>query len=88
MDLIHPSLIMSLVCGMRIHLGADAHHARNHAGLRLRARHSSEAGSHEEHSLHVLLRAFDATGLQLLACGIHHSDGSAVHDALRADIHI
>ena len=88
MDLIHPALAVSLVRCMRIDLCTDAHDARNHTCLRLGTGHSSETGCHEEHSFHVLLRAFDTTGLQLLAGGIHHGDGSAVHNALRADIHI
>ena len=37
MDLVHPALAVSLVCGMRIDLGAYAYNARDHTGLRLRA---------------------------------------------------
>ena len=87
-DLIHPSLVMSLVRCMRVYLRAYAYYSRYHSGLRLRTRHSSESGCNEEHALHVLLSAFDSSGLQLLACRVHDCYRSSVHDALRTDVHI
>ena len=35
MNLIHPTLAMSLVCCMRIHLRANAYYSGNYSGLRL-----------------------------------------------------
>ena len=88
MDFVHPALLISLACCERIDLCNNAYNSGNHAGLRLRSRHSSKSGGYEQHTFHVLFRTRQSFGCQLLACGVHYGDGRAVYYALRAYVHI
>ncbi len=79
--LVDPALVVALAGGGGIDLGRDANHAGYTGSLGLCAGHAAETRCDEEQTAQV------AVGTQG-AAGIEHSDGGAVHDTLRADIHV
>ena len=82
---VHPSLVVALLCRQWVNLCHYAHHAGDVASLRLSARHAAQTRRHEKHAANVLRSALLAA---LLARRVEHGDGCAVHDALRADVHV
>ena len=85
MQLVHPSLRITFLGSLGVDFSHNTHHSGNVAGLGLCARHASKTRRHEEHTVNVVATRLL---LQLLAGGIEHSDGGAVNNALRTDIHI
>ena len=83
MQLIHPALLITLLCCLGVDFGHHAHHTGYVAGLGLCARHAAQSGRHEEHAVGVGLSLFVA-----FAGSVEHGDGGAVDDALRSDVHI
>ena len=83
---IYPTLVIALLCSEGVDFGGDAHHAGDVTGFGLCARHAAQTSSHEEHTVDVA--TFLATLHELLAGCVEHRDGRAVHDTLRADVHI
>ena len=84
-QLVHPALVVAFLRSQRVYLSHHAHHAGYVASLRLRARHAAQTRRHEQHTAYVLRSALLAA---LLARRVQHGDGSAVHDALRTDVHV
>ena len=78
-NLVHPALVVTLLRGGGIDFGGDAHHSGNVASLGLGTAHAAQTGGDEE---------FASRAAAQLAGSVEHGDGGAVHDALRADIHI
>ncbi len=77
--LVDPALRVALLRGGGVDFCCDAHHAGDVASLGLGAAHAAEAGGDEQ------LAGGAAT--EFTSC-IQNCNGRAVHDALRADIHI
>ena len=84
-QLVYPSLVVALLGCQRIDFSHHAHHTGYVACLGLCARHSAQSRRHKQHSADVVCRAL---GAELLAAGVQHGYGSAVHDALRTDVHV
>ena len=78
-EFVHPSLLIALFCGLGVDFRSDAYHSGNVARLWLRTGHSAKTRRNKE------LACGAAT---LSACRVHHRDSCAVHNALRADVHI
>ena len=81
-DLIHPALRMSCMGCLRVDLGHHTHAACYHRGFWLCATHATQPRGHED------LSATIGGILVHHTCCVEHSDVGAVHDALRADIHV
>ena len=77
--LVDPALRVALLRSGGVNLGGDGDHTGNVASLGLCAAHATEAGGDEQ----LACRATSK-----LTGGVEHGDGGAVHDALRADVHI
>ncbi len=88
MQLVNPTLVIALACRQRVDFRRDAHYSGDVAGLGLRAGHTSETCGDKERSTHLLRRAFQPALAELHPGGVHHCDCGAVHDALRADVHV
>ena len=87
MEFVHPSLRIALFGSLGVDFGCDAHYSGDISRLGLRAGHPSETGGNEQHAAAVV--CVGGTELaQLLSGRIHHRNGSAMHDALRTDVHI
>ena len=84
-QLVYPSLVVAFLGCQRIYLCHHAHHTGYVACLGLCARHAAQSRRYKQHSADVVCRAF---GAELLTTGVQHGYGSAVHDALRTDVHV
>ena len=81
--LVDPSLLVAFLRRLGVDFGDDAHHARDIARLGLRPGHAAQPRGDEKHPPGIIAAAGET-----LARGVHHRDGGAVDDPLRADIHI
>ena len=84
MQFVHPALLVALLRCLGVDFGRHAHHARNVARLGLRAAHAAQARRHKEQRPVIL----SASKGSHPAGRIHHRNGGAVYDALRAYIHV
>ncbi len=77
-----PSLVISLLRCVEVHLGAYGYASRYIAGLGLCPAHASQAGSEKDFALGRI------TFVQDLTERIHQGDRSAMNDSLWPDIHV
>ena len=82
--LVHPTLFIAFFGGLGVNLCRDAHHAGNVACLGLCAAHAAQTRRDKEQRP-VILSASEGSHFP---CGIHHRNGGAMHNTLRADIHV
>ena len=78
-DLINPTLFKTLLRSSRVDFSGDAHHTGDVASLGLSTAHATETGGDEQLACRA---AAELTG------SVQHGDSSAMHNALRADVHI
>ncbi len=71
---------MALVGGGGVDFGGDAHHARDGGGFGLSPAHATKAGGDKELAFQGAAGEFSGR--------IHDRNGGAVHDALRANVHV
>ena len=81
-DFIHPALFVALVGCRRVHLCGDGYTAGNVGCFGLGPAHAPQAGGHKQFAL----QAFAVLG-HLATC-VEHSDGGAVYNALRTNVHV
>ncbi len=78
-NLVHPALLVTLLRGGGIDFGGDAHHSRNVASLGLGTAHATEASGDKQLAC--------CAAAQFAGC-VEDGNGGAMHNALRADVHI
>ena len=76
---VHPALVIAFLRGGGVDFGGDAHHTGDVASLGLGAAHATETGGDKQ---------LACCAAAELAGSVQHRDSGAVHNALRADIHV